>query len=102
MNLETLLTSSITIASQASVDTHGDPSYGSPRTVRARIQPARGRDEEEIEHEHVILCGEVISPDDRIWLPGDDTTSADAARRPLSVEEQRDRWGEPKLWTVLL
>jgi len=76
--------------SQASTDADGDPAYGASSTFAARVQRSKDRDSQEIEHDAVVYTSTEILPTDRIWLPGDDTASAAAARRPVQVYRTYD------------
>jgi hypothetical protein len=96
------LTETITVKSQSSVDSDGDPSYGSASTMAARIQRGKDRDAEEIDHSMVLYTSTAIAVTDRVWLPEDDTSSADAARVPVSVSSSKDLDGGETLYKVLI
>lgn len=87
---DTLL-STCTKASQGSTSLDGDPdTYTVKTTFAARVQRSKARDAETIEHDAVIFTSTPILTTDRIWLPGDDTSSVDEARRPVDVSETHD------------
>lgn len=83
--------STCTKASQASTSADGDPeTYAARVTFLARVQRSKARGAETIEHDAVIYTSTPVLPTDRIWLPGDDTTDANDARRPVEVSQHAD------------
>lgn len=96
------LIDTITIAQQSSVSESGDPAYGTQATVRARVQRGKDRNAEEIEHTHVIYTSTAIRVTDRVWLPEDDASSAEAARVPQAVQQTQGLDGDDTLFKVLI
>lgn len=87
---DTLL-STCTKASQASTSADGDPeTYTARTTFAARVQRSKARGAETIEHDAVLYTSTLILPTDRVWLPGDDTSDVNAARRPVEVSQHGD------------
>lgn len=77
--------------SQSTTDSDGDPGgYGAAVTFAARVQRSRDRDAEEIEHDSVLYTSTLLLPTDRVWLPEDNASSVEAARRPVSVQQSYD------------
>jgi len=95
------LTHTITVSSQASVSSAGDPSYAAQRTLSARVQPGRDRQQSDIVHTHVVYTTEELLVDDRVWFPGDDTGDEDDARSPVSVSQSPHPDGVTTLWKTL-
>jgi hypothetical protein len=81
------LAQTITVRSQTGAAADGgDPVFGPPRCVAARVQPGRDRNEDEISHTHVVYAASEIKADDRVWFPGDTTSDDTKARKPVHVE----------------
>lgn len=106
MSLASWMCQVVTVASVTGVDSYGKATYGAQRAVKANvsektrsIRTVRG---EEAVASHVIYALEEIRPTDRVWLPGVPTTSADGARRPLTVSTAQDKTLSRTLWKVEL
>lgn len=83
--------STCTKKSQSTTDSDGDPGgYGAAVTFAARVQRSKDRGSEEIEHDAVLFTSTEILVTDRVWLPGDSTSSDDLARRPVQVYRTAD------------
>lgn len=92
----------ITVKSQSSVDSNGDQTFGSASTMQARVQNGRDRDSESIDHSAVVYTTSEIKADDRIWLPGDDTSDTSKARQPIAVTRSESVDGGFTLWKTLI
>jgi len=106
-----MLTQEITVEGGApsALNAYGDPAYsGAQRKLAARVsakaQLIRGPDGETVASDTTIHlapdCGVDLAT--RIWLPGADTSSSAAARRPLAVSSQPDLEGDAALVVVFL
>ncbi|NTX32819.1 hypothetical protein HUA78_00040 [Myxococcus sp. CA033] len=78
-------------------DAHGKPMLGPVSSARARVQPSRRliRDAGGNEHlaSHVIYTDAALTLLHRLWLPGEDTSDFNRARRPVAVDELVDGAG---------
>lgn len=106
MNLARVLNQTAYVASVTGTDARGKPSYGAPvaRKVRAEVRrtmviKATG---EEAVSTHRFWCVETVNLTDRVWLPGEDSSSAEASHLPLAVESASDFAGATTLWKVQL
>lgn len=97
-----LLTDTVTLASQTGVSEAGEPTYAAKRTIRARVENGRDRTAEDVDHDAVVYTTEAVAPLDRIWLPGDDTSDASAARRAAKISYLSDPGGGLTLFVVLV
>ena len=90
MNIAGRLTHTITVQSQTGV-TAGDPTWGSQTARKARVEHGTkmivAPDGSQKQSEHVVVTDFAIGPEDRVWLPGDNTADANAARRPIIVKK---------------
>jgi len=81
----------ITIAREAGVDASGDPSFGSAFTAKARVEAITkfipGINDSRIQVDWMVATETEIRTTDRVWLPGDDLSSA--GRRPVTVKHAR-------------
>jgi hypothetical protein len=67
----------------------GDPTYGSQGTLAARVEKnvrLQVGPQDSMMDVHVIVTKSQINVSSRVWLPGDDTGSTAAARRPLMIK----------------
>ena len=84
-----LMDKTITVAGISAVDNHGDPTFSAQTTLVARIELTDelivGPDGNEARANHTIATETAIKYTDRIWLPGDSTGDATAAKRPLRI-----------------
>lgn len=94
MSLARILNQTAYVASVTSTDSFGKPTYGPPaaRAVRveqasAMVTNARG---DEVASSHRLWCLQPIKITDRVWLPGADTSSAEASSLPISVSSVGD------------
>lgn len=106
MNIESYMVDTVTIKSVTSRDGAGDPVFGSARTIKARVEDGglifRDSDGNEIQPEHTFTTQSEVKLTDRVWLPGDDTTDANASKRPLIVRRARRRDGSGGHYEVSL
>ncbi len=91
----------ISVAKPTGVSTFGDPIYGAPTQIRARVEEVRavveGADGNSRDTDHLIATdGDfiaspgtklVIAPKDRIWLPDDDDSDDTLARLSAEIKE---------------
>lgn len=84
-----LLTDTISISSPSGIDNYGESTWGATTTAAARVENINevivGTDQNEYQATHVIATETAISYEDRIWLPTDNTSNADEARRPIKI-----------------
>ena len=103
---ETWMIHAVTVASATGASEYGDPTFGSQRQVRCRIierrSTVRRSDGTETDSGHELRTLEPIQLGDRIWLPGADTSSPDAAKTPASVELTHSKAGTSRYFKVLL
>jgi hypothetical protein len=87
-------------------DAHGRPMLGPVSPARARVQPSRRliRDPSGNEHlaSHVIYTDAPLTLLHRIWLPGEDASELNRARRPVAVDELVDGAGVVRFHKVWL
>ncbi|WP_163866089.1 hypothetical protein [Myxococcus eversor] len=87
-------------------DAHGKPTLGPVSPVRARVQPSRRliRDATGNEHlaSHVIYTDAELTLLHRLWLPGEDKSDFNRARRPAAVDELVDGAGVVRFRKVWL
>jgi hypothetical protein len=106
VNLTSWLSQSISVAAQTGKNSKGDPTYGTPVTVSARVEVsrrfARNAQGQKTVSSHAIYTTTAIALTDRIWLPGVSTSNVQAARGPLSVTAVSDKAGGVTLYEVLL
>ena len=90
MSFSAMLTDTITVARATGKDSYGDPTFGTKFTVRARVEneikttyDSTGRERVAMQR---IATTERINLQDRIWLPGENTSNVSDARTPIRVE----------------
>ncbi|GHG91402.1 hypothetical protein [Comamonas sp. JC664] len=87
-------------------DAHGNPLLGPVSPARARVQPSRRliRDASGNEQlaSHVIYTDVPLTLQHRLWLPGEDTSDFNRARRPAAVDELVDGAGAVSFLKVWL
>lgn len=83
MNVDHLLTKTITIAAFTGRDANGDPTYAAQTTTSARVnketQTIRTEDGLDVESSTVLYTPIALGKNDRVWLPGADTANVGAA-----------------------
>lgn len=104
MSIARVLRQTAYVASVTSTDSRGNPVYGTPEARRVRVERsqrmvmnARG---EESPSSHRLWCLEAINLTDRVWLPGESTSSAEASHLPLAVTAVSDFAGSKTLYRV--
>ncbi len=106
MSLERILNQTAYVASVASLDAYGKPTYGTPvaRSVRveARRQSFTNSSGEEAISNHRIWCLEAINLTDRVWLPGRNQSVAEESNIPLAVSSCGDFGNTRTLYKVEL
>ena len=89
MNLTRWMTDTVTLAASSGVSTSGDPTWSAQREIAARVvwghDLVRQSDGTEIESSVKVATHDAVTMGDRIWLPGDDTSSTEEARKPISI-----------------
>jgi hypothetical protein len=85
MDLEHLLTDTITISVRTGQDAHAQSTYAAQVTgVAARVETAYALSltlhSTALDFTHAICLETPLNPNDRVWLAGDDITSTDKAR----------------------
>jgi hypothetical protein len=101
-----LLTDTITVSTRTGLSGSGDPLWSASTTLSARVErvdklvvDATGT---EVRAQHRIATTTELDREARVWLPGDDTGDADAARRPILVTKASTPSAGTTLWEVLL
>jgi len=106
MDLSRLMIDTVTIAHRTSVGEGGDPVFGSTSTIKARVehgtQLITGPDGERTNAEHAFATYSEVKNSDVVWLPGDSTGDANAARRPILVKKAATLDGASTLYEVYL
>jgi hypothetical protein len=106
VNVRAWLTQSVAVATVTGRNSHGDPTFGSQRTVTARVEPLvrllRKPNGEEVYSSHSLLTDQAIAMHERIWLPGTNPADNTAARVPLEVRVTPSKVGDFSLYQVLL
>lgn len=91
MNIRHLLTQTVTVAAYTSANGYGEPGYGPQRPIPARVEVEDGvqnaGEGEEATVTATIYTAERIGPQDRVWLPGTDTSSVSAARKTMAADD---------------
>ena len=106
MNMDRLLVQTITYATMTGRSVTGDPTYGDQAEAPARVELVskliRTPGGTEKQASHRIVTSTAIGLFDRIWVPGADTTSTNAAQRPITVNSASDLYGGGTLYEVYL
>jgi hypothetical protein len=80
--------------SVTSRDAWGAPTFGSLNTANARVEPkrklVRNSNGDEVLSSHVVYTAAAIVVSDQVWFPGENTSDANKARRPLAIDEYVD------------
>lgn len=106
MNLSAWFRDTVSVASVTGKSAYGDPTYGAPRTVAARLESARrlvrsGRGDDLVSN-HRLFTTTPIVLSDRVWLPGASTADANASVKPITVESTHDKSGGFSIYMVTL
>jgi len=106
INVTGWLTSTITVATQSGVDSYGDPTFATAATMSARVETKQriivGTNGDEYQSNHVVCTASAIPLNARVWLPGDTTSDANQARRPIMVEAASDKAGATSVYLTYL
>jgi hypothetical protein len=106
MNLGHLFRDTVTIARSNGVNASGDQTFSAPVTCKARVEHGTKLlttgEGNTIEAEHWYTTTTEVGQDDCVWLPGDNTGSTDAARRPIAVKKAEELLGGMTLYEVYL
>lgn len=104
--LRAQLAQSVTIARATGVSSAGDATYDAPSSVAARVEfvtkMVQASDGSFKQTSHWICLEGAVALDDRLWLPGTDSTDAKQARIPLSIEGLPDERGVTDHFEVLV
>lgn len=104
MSIAAWLVNTVTVASVASVDKYGKPTYATARTVKARVQKSRKLlrrpGGEEALSQATIYTLEEVFLTDRVWLPGANTALLEQALSPISLNSSPDKAGARTLFRV--
>lgn len=101
MNIASWLNHTVTMETRTGLNEHGDPTWSAQSTVAARVthrQSVRlsGRNERISNYEIASLVEIPLGA--RVWLPGDDTTDDNDARRVVDSENADDKSGSTRLY----
>ena len=93
MNLSSWMQETVTIQRCNGVSNFGDLSFAAQTTISAYVeygsQLVYSTDGSEKQSTVAIASHDEIKLSDRIWIPGDNTASTSAARRPITVSRAR-------------
>lgn len=88
MNLDHLMTETITYAPFTGRDGDGKPTFSAQVTATARVEErtkrVRDADGKEVITSTQVATTAAIKTQDRVWLPGADTTKANEGRKPVA------------------
>lgn len=105
-SLAAQLVSTVYVASLSSVSSAGDPTWGTPAAVSARVEQKPKRvvstTGEEVVSEAQLITETEVPIDARVWLPGLDQTDAKLARVPKAVHKAFDVAGGDSHWETYL
>lgn len=91
MNVAPRLTHTINYALQASLGTHGDPTFGAPQSIRARVEHKQqlviGANQQEVMSDTWMVTRVEIPLTARVWLPGASTSDPSQARKPITTRK---------------
>lgn len=106
MSLDRILNKTAYVAPVIATDARGKLTYGPPvpRKVRSEVRRTmvKKASGEEAVSNHRFWCIEPVNLTDRVWLPGEDQSSAEASHLPLTVESASDFGAGKTLWKVQL
>lgn len=106
MSLARILNQTGYVASVTGTDARGKPTYSAPVARKVRVELRRTMvtkaSGEEAVSTHRFWCVESVNLTDRVWLPGEDSSSAEASHLPLAVESAADFAAAKTLWKVQL
>lgn len=84
------MVNTITLARCTGASVDGDPTFGAQFSASARVEYATkfipGSDGNQVQCEAVVASRTEIRTTDRIWLPGDNVSSNEEARRAITVK----------------
>lgn len=106
MRIDHLLRQTVSVATVASVDSAGDPTWGAPAEMVARVEGIQGRsirglNGEAVTADFLVWTKEPIALTSRVWLPGAATTDINA-KRPVRVETVPDIGGATDFFKTYL
>ena len=108
--LYTQCSSVIYVANRASVDGHGDPRYGRPEKIKARVEKIQviknssgdGGGMQKEETKTRVYTQDEIKVDDMVWLPGYDSRDLNEGQSPEDVKMYRTELGEIDHYETIL
>jgi hypothetical protein len=87
--IDPLLTATISVATPFSLNDEGEFAYGSPVVVACKVEhkqeQVKNAEGQMVLSDHWIVTKTSIGPQDRIWLPGQDSGDATLARTPQTI-----------------
>lgn len=107
MDVSLWLNQTINWSQKTGVTAAGDPVLAAPVAIPARVelQPEivrEGSRGTELEQGSIVYTLQKISPEDRIWYPGDSPASIDLTRAPLVSHAVVDRNGNILYYKTIL
>lgn len=88
-NVARWLNQTVHVSKSLGRDEFGNPKWGDPMPVKARVEGQSVRTVDvtgvEITADYTVLTQAVIGKEDRIWLPWEDPTDLDRARLPARI-----------------
>jgi hypothetical protein len=87
--IDALLTDTINVGTPISLNDEGEFTYGSPVAVACKVEhkqeQVKNGEGQMVLSDHWIVTKTSIGPQDRIWLPGQDSGDASLARTPQTI-----------------
>lgn len=94
------------VAAESSVDAYGQVTFGSPSSFSARVEEEyreiNNADGDVVRTTHRVYTTQALIAGQRIWLPGEDQSSADAARQIQQVHTIPDENGNVHHYEALV
>lgn len=96
----------ITVAPFTGKSAYGDPTYGAKVTRAARVEAkqvlVRKPGGQEVQAEHVIYTASAIGAQDRVWLPGVDSSDDSLTKVPAATNQSPNKSGTQILYRTML
>lgn len=83
--LRRLMTSTVKVRTVTAYTEQGDETLGPVRAIRAYVERKIINDGEERKTRTVVVTEDEVTPDDRVWLEGYDTSNPIFSKRPSDV-----------------
>lgn len=101
-----LLTQTVTYATWSTVNNSGDPTFGSQSTAPARVEfklvKIKNAQGVEVDAQAKVTTEVNIPRKARVWLPGDDTSKGNEARKIVGWTEKSTPGGDLTLYGLFL